>query len=139
MRFAISASALAAACIAVPAGATKIIQLDREGVMAGLLTFDASLGTLNSVSLKVDVRKSNFTQLYSTSAAPGDYATSWNTNEVWLLDEATTVYTPTSGSTPTTTGGVAEPATWAMMLIGFGGMIFAARRGRTSTTRVRYA
>ncbi|MHA6723459.1 PEPxxWA-CTERM sorting domain-containing protein [Sphingomonas sp. RS2018] len=36
------------------------------------------------------------------------------------------------------TGAVPEPATWAMMLVGFGGIGFAMRR-QTVTTRIRFA
>ena len=34
---------------------------------------------------------------------------------------------------------VPEPATWAMMIVGFGAMGFAMRRGRDAQTRVRFA
>ncbi len=37
------------------------------------------------------------------------------------------------------TGGVPEPATWAMMVMGFGAMGFALRRRTAATMRVRYA
>lgn len=36
------------------------------------------------------------------------------------------------------TGGVPEPATWAMMLLGFGGMGYAMRRRTKVSTRVRF-
>ncbi|MHA6722554.1 PEPxxWA-CTERM sorting domain-containing protein [Sphingomonas sp. RS2018] len=38
-----------------------------------------------------------------------------------------------------TTSAVPEPATWAMMMLGFGGMGFALRRRAKVTTRVRFA
>jgi PEP-CTERM motif len=49
---------------------------------------------------------------------------------------------PTAGfwtaTLPAVTPGVPEPATWAMMLMGFGAMGFAIRR-RNTTVRIRYA
>jgi hypothetical protein len=40
---------------------------------------------------------------------------------------------------PGANGGVPEPATWAMMIMGFGAMGAAMRRTRATTLRVRYA
>lgn len=40
---------------------------------------------------------------------------------------------------PAATGGVPEPTTWAMMMMGFGAMGFALRRRSDVTARVRYA
>lgn len=47
---------------------------------------------------------------------------------------------PNDVVTITVPGGVPEPATWAMMMLGFGAMGYAVRRRRsTITARVRYA
>lgn len=49
---------------------------------------------------------------------------------------------PTAGywtATFPATAGVPEPATWAMMMMGFGAMGFAIRRRRDTNTRVRFA
>ena len=49
---------------------------------------------------------------------------------------------PTAGfwtATFPAAAGVPEPATWAMMLMGFGAMGFAIRRRRDATVRVRFA
>ena len=40
---------------------------------------------------------------------------------------------------PGATAGVPEPATWALMILGFGAMGATMRRTRATTTRVRYA
>jgi len=37
------------------------------------------------------------------------------------------------------TSGVPEPATWAMLLIGFGGVGYSIRRGRKVSARIRFA
>ncbi|MBS0478382.1 MAG: PEPxxWA-CTERM sorting domain-containing protein [Proteobacteria bacterium] len=50
---------------------------------------------------------------------------------------------PTAGywtaSFPAVTPGVPEPATWAMMIMGFGAIGFAIRRRRDVAVRVRFA
>ena len=37
------------------------------------------------------------------------------------------------------TSGVPEPATWAMLFLGFGGMGYTLRRGRKTSARIRFA
>lgn len=84
MRFAMLVAAFGAACFSVPASGQTIIQHDNENFMAGLYKFDGSLGTLNSVTLKVDVSKSNFNQLYQfNGGAAGNYDIAWSTNSSW--------------------------------------------------------
>ena len=42
-------------------------------------------------------------------------------------------------SSPAATGAVPEPATWAMMMLGFGGMGYAMRRKNKVATRIKFA
>jgi hypothetical protein len=77
-----------------------------------------------------------FTDVLTASAAgltPGaTYTLSFNITDVGdsNLDSAVFIQGGTVGTQPTPPGAVPEPATWAMMLLGFGAIGFAARRTR---------
>jgi len=76
--------------LAAPAGAVTIVQTDNDMTQHGMAKFDVTLGVLNSVTLKIKVNKSNYNQLYSTTAATGNYAVSWTSNGLWTLSNAAT-------------------------------------------------
>lgn len=54
------------------------------------------------------------------------------------LDDAAGLDDLTIGTIAAATAGVPEPATWAMMMLGFGGMGYAMRRHPKTSTRVRF-
>jgi hypothetical protein len=77
-----------------------------------------------------------FTDVLTASATgltPGaTYTLSFNITDVGdsSYDSAVFIQGGTIGTEPTPPGAVPEPATWAMMLLGFGAIGFAARRSR---------
>ena len=74
----------------------------------------------------------SFLSTLGQSVSPGTYITAF------LTTSAGTGTTAQSGAI-LETGGVPEPATWAMMLLGFGGIGMAMRRSRRSATLMQVA
>ncbi|MES2903838.1 MAG: choice-of-anchor L domain-containing protein [Pseudomonadota bacterium] len=77
-----------------------------------------------------------FTDVLTASATGltigASYTLSFNIADVGdsSLDSAVFIQGGTIGTTPTPTGAVPEPSTWAMMLMGFGAIGVGLRRGR---------
>ncbi|MHA6723182.1 PEPxxWA-CTERM sorting domain-containing protein [Sphingomonas sp. RS2018] len=97
---------------------------------AGIVTA-ANLGfsTQTTFGTYIDLNNANngnASQLYNYNT--GRYALS-------LDGFAGLTFTPVAAVTTA----VPEPATWAMMMLGFGGIGFAMRRRSTVTTRIRFA
>ena len=132
-------AASAALAIAVPAEASvTVVDYTFTGLFSGTMALDfnssqpfSSAYTLNSLNL-VD-GASHFTQANSNLG--------YDTGSLYLLSGTTGTlafsmpFDPTLGSQNVgfatltrTAGAVPEPATWAMMLLGFGAIGLAARR-----------
>lgn len=108
------------------------------------LTYDQNtLGSFDSYSSLTPVsftNGNNFLGLRATSGEKNYYGFAYTTDNV--LNSYGFETTPEAGITATTvvSGAVPEPATWAMMLVGFGSIGFAMRRRkRNVTTTVAYA
>ncbi len=110
------------------------------------LTFTDTLAAIDSISLSTSSASVDFTSAYLTDGVT-NYALSFvgqiGSNEFWGLDDTllgpgtyTLVIngnnrsTGTLGGTVTITTAVPEPATWAMMILGFGAVGFVLRRKR---------
>jgi hypothetical protein len=122
------------------------------------LTFTDSLAGLYSITLDTSSRAVNFTTAYLTDGST-NYALSCQvgcaggTSEFWNLDDqflAAGQYTlvlngnnsdtgALAGTITITDHGVPEPATWAMMLVGFGAIGWQLRRRRSSLTLAQAA
>ena len=85
---------------------------------------------------------------YQSSTLPGMFATQATNNGVgttFSFDPASQASDTGNGlnfrgySINATTSPVPEPATWGMMLLGFGGMGYAMRRRAKVSTRIRFA
>ncbi len=114
------------------------------------LTFTDTLAAIDSVTLSTSSASVDFTSAYLTpDGGVTQYALSFvgaiGANEFWGLDDTllgpgtyTLVIngnnssTGTLGGTITITQSVPEPATWAMMILGFGAVGFVLRRKRRS-------
>jgi hypothetical protein len=77
---------LAAGCFAVPAEAAIIQTTSDTAFTPGLNGFNAALGTLNSVTLKVDVHKYREWQVLAPTTQPTTYDLPWVINGLWYLD-----------------------------------------------------
>lgn len=86
MRHLLKLAAIGAAVIANGASAATFVQFDSEqGALRGFKAFDSALGTLNSVTLKVDLAK---TRGWAVSAPTGSAATApvaWTIAGNWQL------------------------------------------------------
>jgi hypothetical protein len=111
------------------------------------LSFTNTLASLYSVTLDTSDAAVNFTSAWlsdGTTTAPLSFVGQLGPNEFWGLDTtflAAGSYTLTINGTNSNTGtlggtvtitdhGVPEPATWAMMLLGFAGIGVAMRHKR---------
>ena len=115
------------------------------------LNFTNTLQSIYSVTLDTSSSSVNFTSAYLTDGTNFSYLTCQagclgGTSEFWALDDTLLgagVYTLWVNGTNSSTGslagtititdhGVPEPATWAMMLLGFGAIGLQLRRRRTT-------
>ncbi|MHA6724116.1 PEPxxWA-CTERM sorting domain-containing protein [Sphingomonas sp. RS2018] len=88
--------------------------------------------TRRSIFINYRLADTIFGRPTATSFAERDAANERNSRIGEGLITAAVAMPPVSGAVP-------EPATWAMMLIGFGGMGYAMRRNRRTTARIRFA
>lgn len=96
----------------------------------------------NNSSGLFPIQFDGFTDVLTASASgltPGaGYTLSFNISDVGdsSLDSAVFIQGGTIGSIPTPVGGVPEPGTWAMMLLGFGAIGSSMRRRKSAQPRL---
>jgi hypothetical protein len=137
-------------------GLTTTIGYSKAGLPKPTFTqwieFTNTLAGIYSITLDTSSRSVDFTSAYLTNGVDTYYLTliySVGSLEGWGLDDTLiaagdwTLYingknskTGTLAGTISITQAVPEPGTWAMMIIGFGAVGFAMRRGRRKTQSV---
>lgn len=84
---------IGAAFMSSGASALTIVQTDSEARQAGFAAFDSAKGTLNSVTLGVDVSKSRVWQVSVPVAQRGTSATiGWNVDGTWELGSSVAAF-----------------------------------------------
>ena len=78
-----------------------------------------------------------FSSFYVDSA--GDVLSGQNNTAVVAYSTSQSQYDTTYDLRVTALSAVPEPATWAMMMLGFGSMGYAMRRKNKVSTRIRFA
>lgn len=138
MRLSLLTAAGAAMIAASPVNAATIVQTDNEAQMMGLLKFDSRLGTLDSVSLKIDINKSNYNQLNGVNVSASNVLVNYALNGIWQVTNALTgtltvpvssigsVNVAMSGSGGLTSGNftignIAGSQTFSLLAAGFNG------------------
>jgi len=137
-------------------GLTTTIGYSKAGLPKPTFTqwieFTNTLAGIYSITLDTSSRSVDFTSAYLTNGTDTYYLTllySVGSLEGWGLDDTLiaagdwTLYingknnrTGSLAGTITIQQAVPEPATWAMMIIGFGAVGFTLRRGRRKTQTV---
>ncbi len=111
------------------------------------ITGPASYGTGGTIFANVTTGDSVFLDVNDALYLPSAYLSGGLLNASMTFNNISlsafgitqaTVYRLTSGDTITVSAAVPEPATWALMLVGFG-MVAGAARFRRRGTRVRFA
>ncbi len=74
---------------AVPVSATTIVQTDNEAIARGFAGFDPALGTLNSVTLDINLFRLRAWQVSVQSAVPTSISLGWTINGAWQLPAST--------------------------------------------------
>lgn len=87
----------------LPASAATVVQTDNEFIYGGFDPFDGSLGTLNSVTLEIELIRPRAWVMVVPSEEPTSAQVGWNIDGTWVLpgSEATggsDVFVPLTGS-----------------------------------------
>jgi len=99
----------------------------------GVVGYQGGLFSGSYLSITIDSR---YSPLGTPLTSVADQFNSLKNNAAWAGFPTAGFWT---ASFPAVTPGVPEPATWAMMLMGFGAMGFAIRRRRDTAVRIRFA
>lgn len=125
----------------VPAGVftdTYVFTVDVDGTGSGSLTTSATAGILTFTSVTFNGEVLDLSEVLSPNGISG--LPIFGGDENRLVIQGTATGQATYGGTITfTPGAVPEPGTWAMMLMGFGGLGYVMRRRRNSETKVSFA
>ena len=78
-------AALALSAAAVPASAATIVQTDNELLLRGFNPFNPALGTLNSVTVQIDLWRPRAWLMVMESAGPTSATVDWAVNGSWRL------------------------------------------------------
>lgn len=86
VRYVALAASLLFASASVPVSAATLVQFDSEfGAFAGFAPFDPSLGTLNSVTLEVELWRPRTWMLDVPADEPSSADVQWTVDGYWLL------------------------------------------------------
>jgi hypothetical protein len=119
----------------------EFLTYDVEGLLAGSLAPDNAQSNTN-----FGFNDNAFQSTFVLSLAQLQLLTADGSITITLdLSNGVNLFDPATASTfvtldiPAATNAVPEPATWAMMMLGFGGVGFAMRRKSKVNTRIRFA
>jgi PEP-CTERM motif len=119
--------------------------IPQNGVGSGAVTTGASVALspndtdLLSVFVNGIAATKTVNGLSETFSISGVPITSGATNQIVVNYLSRGLYSYGGNATFNPAGAIPEPATWAMMLLGIGGIGYAMRRRRKEITRVRVA
>ena len=163
LKFAICAAALSLGCIAAPASAAVSYTFDAPGLASFSFQTDSFIvgdtrftsgQTTNCTYFGISCSASNsfsallspgrfYPDLVGISNAFGSFDTRFDSGSLEVIGTSSGVFaterTLTVSNVESVPGAVPEPATWAMMLLGFGGMGVSLRRRRRSAVAMQTA
>ena len=91
----------------LPASAATIVQTDDEFILSGFEPFDGSLGTLNSVTLEIQLFRPRTWAMSTPSEEPVSFVVDWSVDGQWVLPGSAAtggvdIFVPLLGSGSTT-------------------------------------
>ena len=117
---------------------TYLFIVDAEGAGSGSLTTSSTAGILTFTSVTFNGELLDLSEVLSPNGISGLPIFAGAENQ--LIIQGTATGPATYGGTITfTPGAIPEPGTWAMMLMGFGGLGYVMRRRRNTEAKVSFA